>query len=264
MIRSGFGLFILLVLLSVNMGCNTRIEGCLDLNAANFDFEAERSCDDCCKYPSAILSLTQKWNADNFSNEDTLYDGQGQKYLIIDLKYFLSSWAWQDSDGKIYTVDSVTATCGTEDLTYTPDMITADSRKFSYALGPIRRSPITDSLSMVFGLVEDFSCLDPTNKATPANLTENSPLWNKQTGLLETLRLVLQRNFETVTFDTIFLTTKVDFRYAYAREFRAGKNDTFALAVDYAQWFQDVSVANLASFPISIENHLSGSITPTN
>jgi len=254
----------LLFLLFAITGCNTKIEGCLELNASNFDFEAESPCDGCCTYPTANLSLTQKWNDGNYTNTDTLYDINHQPYIINDLKYFLSAWSWQDVDGMVYTVDSVSVPCNTEILTYTPDILTADTRKFAYPLGTIRLAPMTDSLFMTFGLVEDFSCLENNDETTPVNLNDQSPLWNSETASLETIRLILQRDLESVTFDTIFITTKLDFRLPYTLFFTKGMNESFNLTVDYAQWFQDADIGDLPSFEISILNHLQGSITPTN
>jgi hypothetical protein len=258
------GFLLLALLLTGSVGCNTRIEGCLDLNADNFDFEAELACEDCCTYPKMNLSLTQKWNEDNFSNEDTLYDIHDQPYIIQDLKYFLSSWSWRDGEGHRYTVDSVNAACHATTLAYTPDILTTGTRQFSYTLGTIRLAPLTDSLFMTLGLVEDFSCLDPDDESTPSNITDQSPLWNKETGTLETLRLVLQRDLNTVTFDTVFLTTNFEFRLPYTVQLRSGFSEKFDLTVNYALWFQDADTGDLSSFGTSIINYLPGSISPTN
>ncbi len=232
--------------------------------ASNFDFEVDRACDDCCTYPKMNLSLSQKWNERNYSNLDTLYDIHAKPYKINDLKYFLSSWAWQDSDGITYTVDSVHADCLSSILSYTPDILTADTRQFSYVLGTIRLAPLSDSLKMTFGLVEDFSCLDENDASTPQNLTKQSPLWNQKTSMLETLRLVIQRDLDTVTYDTVFLTTKLEFCLPYELSFRKGFDEQFAVTVNYSLWFQDVDISDLSSFQTSIKAHLPGSITPTN
>lgn len=262
--KASVGLLLLSLLLLGSIGCNTRIEGCLDVYADNFDLEAELACKGCCTYPSMTLSLTQKWNDENFSNADTLYDVHQQPYIIQDLKYFLSSFSWRDGNGDLYSVDSVDAACNGETLTYTPDILTTDARQFTYTLGTIRLAPLTDSLYLKFGLAEDFSCLDQNDENTPSNLTEQSPFWNKKTATLETMRLILQRDLDSVTFDTVFLTTNVDFCMAYNLQFKRGYPEKFDLTVDYAVWFQDADVGDLSSFEASVLIHLPGSILPTN
>ena len=141
-ISSGLsGLFLLALILIGSLGCNTRIEGCLDINADNFDFEAELACKECCTYPFMNLSLTQQWDETNFSNTDTFYDIHDQPYIIHDLKYFLSSWSWQDLEDIVYTIDSLSAACNEGILTYTPDILMGDTRQFSYTLGTIQECP---------------------------------------------------------------------------------------------------------------------------
>ncbi len=252
-----------LLLLVVCARCNTKVEGCLDLNASNFDFEAEKACDDCCDYPSMVVSLSQKWNEDNFSNADTLYDMHGMPYIIQDLKYFLSSWAWRSTEGDVYTVDSVSAPCNQTLLEFTPDILTIDTRQFSYTLGTIREAPLIDSVKLVVDLVEDFSCLDPDDPATPSNVTDQSPMWNPATTSLETGRMVLQRDLASVTYDTVYFTTKVEISLPYSLQLRNGFTEQFNLTVNYAEWFSEVDVDNLASFSTSVETHIAGSITPT-
>lgn len=258
-----FQVFCYLLILGVCPQCNTKTEGCLDLNAKNFDFEAEKACGDCCVFPTMLLSLSQKWNEDNFSNGDTLYDIHGSPYKIQDLKYFMSNWAWRSTEGVIYTVDSVTGPCHSSMLTFTPDILTIDTRQFSYSLGTIRRAPFTDSVRFVVDLAEDYSCLDPEDPKTPSNVTDQSPMWNPAISELETGRMVLQRDLGSVTFDTVYFSTFLEFSLPYSLQMRNGFDEQFNLTVNYAEWFSDVDVNNLASFSTSVITHLPGSITPT-
>lgn len=247
----------------VNSGCNTRIQGCLDVNAKNFDLEAERECDGCCTYPSISLSLSQKWNDENFTNEDTLYDVNQRRYRIQDLRYFLTTWAWHDAEGVWMTVDSVDAECDASILTYTPDNVIVDTRKFLYPLGTIRQAPTIDSIRFSFGLTQDFSCLDEESSATPPELTSSSPLWNPASSSLETLRLVVQRTLGSDVFDTLYIETQVNIGLQYGEEFRKGFDTQLGLSVNYAMWFSSVDIWDLNTFSTSILSNFDGSITKT-
>lgn len=247
----------------VGAGCNTRIEGCLQANAENFDLNAEKPCDGCCTYPSMGLSLSQKWGTRNFANSDTLYDIHGVPYRIQDLRYFLSSWSWTDDQGHDYTVDSVKAECGDMLLAYTPDILVVETRQFTYTLGTIRDSPLMDSASFTLGLTEDFSCLDPDDADTPDAVTASSPLWNPQTQQLETLRLVLQRDLSSEQMDTLFISGRLDTRIKNTLDLSPGLDAQFKLTVDYALWFSDADVQDLATFEASILSHFQGSIFQT-
>lgn len=258
-LHAATGVFLILAL----SGCNTRIEGCLDVNAENFDLNAERPCDGCCTYPSIGLSLTQKWGNRNFANTDTLYDIHTRPYIIKDLKYFFSTWIWVDDEGTLYTPDSIDALCDSEIFTYTPDNIILDTRQFNYTLGTIRRSPHIDSVFFTFGLSSDFSCLDTEDPKTPPALTEQSPLWNAKTSRLETLRLVVQLDLEAEQFDTLFLSDQIGMGLIYQDQFDKGFDKQFQLTVDYALWFQDADTSDPLSFGTSISAHFTGSLSRT-
>jgi hypothetical protein len=247
----------------LTFGCNTRIEGCLDVNAENFDLNGERPCNDCCTYPSIQLSLSQKWDDVNFNNDSTFYDTQSQPYFITDLRYYLTTWSWLDNEGNTFTVDSVEGDCSGSTLTYTPDILIIDTRQFLYTLGTIRVAPHIISLNGFLGLTEDYSCLDETDPQTPSAVTDQSPLWNTQIGKLETIRLIVQRDTAIELLDTIFTDYQLENILDYDFQLEKGKDTQLTLSVNYAQWFRDVNVADLSSFETSMRNNISGSIIRT-
>lgn len=256
-------LLVCLLLIMLSAGCNTRIEGCLDVNAKNFDLNGERPCDDCCTYPSMQLSLTQKWDDRNFANTDTLFDSNLDSFKISDLRYFLTSWSWLDEEGNQFTVDSVEGDCNGTKWRYTPDILIIDTRKFLYTLGTIRVAPNLDSIHATLGLTEDYSCLDEADPQTPASVTDQSPLWNNQTGRLETIRLIIQRDLSLELLDTIYVDFHLENTLVYEYQLENGKDTPLGLSVNYAQWFKDVNVHDLSSFETSMRNNIVGSITRT-
>ena len=244
-------------------GCNTRTAGCLDPNANNFDFNAERDCDGCCTFPVMSVTLSQKWNDKNFATTDTFYDSQNNAYQIVDIQYFLSSWSWKDADHNLYTVDSIAADCAGETLTYTPDINLIEPRLFVYPLGTFRISPVIDTIAFHLGLVEDFSCLNDTSTTTPGILTPASPLWNPDTKTLSTIRLVLNINIVDSLLDTVYIDLHHPFSIPYQHELKRGTNYSFLLTVNYALWFQYVNIEDLNSLPSAIEQGLEGSFSRT-
>jgi len=244
-------------------GCNTKVEGCLDIAAANFDLNADRACQDCCTYPSISISLSQKWSDRNFSTTDTLFDSNGEPFIINDLKYFLSSWSWFGSDNLTYTVDSAEIACNASMLRYTPDIILVDSRQFLYTLGTIRESPFIDSIQLKLGLLPAFDCIDETSANTPTVLSDKSALWNHQLSSRAALRVVLQRNLSIETFDTVFIHTCQNLNMGYDLDLKPGIQTTLNLSVNYALWFSNVDIQNLNSFETSILAGIPGSIFKT-
>jgi len=244
-------------------GCITRVEGCLDVAAANFDLSADRSCEDCCTYPLLSVSLSQKWNDRNFSLTDTLFDTQGRPYRISDLKYVLSSWKWQDTDLHSYTVDSAEIACTSGILSYTPDIIIVDAKQSQYTLGTIRQSPLTDSLSLKLGFVADLDCIDAYAAGIPPVFSNQSAIWDSLSASRASIRLVLQRDTSMAVFDTLFIHTMKDISLGLDLDFTPGFPETIRLSVNYALWFSNVDVQDLNSFPVSIENGIRGSFYKT-
>jgi hypothetical protein len=251
------------LLIMLMSACNTRIEGCLDVNAENFDLNGERPCKDCCTYPSMQLSLTQKWNDDNFANTDTLIDSQSHAYKITDLKYFMTTWSWKDVEGNQFTVDTVEADCNGTPFRYTPDILVIDTRQFLYTLGTIRVAPHITSISATLGLTVDYSCLEEGDVNTPASVTDQSPLWNSQSGKLETIRLILQKDIAVEAYDTLYMDYTLGNTIDYDLEMEKGFDTPLTLTVNYAQWFRDASVSDLSSFETSLRNNIAGSIIRT-
>lgn len=244
-------------------GCNTREQGCLNPDASNFDLNAEKACDDCCTFPSASITLSQKWNDENFFTADTFYDVHSNPYRILDLQYFLSSFAWENIDGQLFTVDSTNADCAGEPLRYTNDIVAIRPTLFKYPLGSFRTAEEVDSLRFHVGLVEDFTCLEDTLSSTPVILTPSSPLWNPNTESLSTIRLVLDRFRTDSLQDTVFIDVHHTFELAYPVVMKRGTDHSFLLTANYALWFATVDTADLNSFSTSVINGLPGSIFRT-
>jgi len=243
--------------------CNTRIEGCLDLYASNFDLNAEKSCTDCCTYPSVSLILSQKWEDRNFSVSDIFYDGSDQPFRIIDLKYFLSSWSWLGIDKLRYTVDSTDFNCNNSIITLTPDHLLIDSRQFNYTLGTYHYSPDLDSLFFMFGLQPGLQCnLDTTSELT-TNLSIKSPLWDPSTTTLATLRLILQPDTSDANLDTFYLHDLRVISLDFDQDIKPGFTSSLGLTVDYAQWFSQANIHDTSSIRASILAGLKESIIKT-
>jgi len=254
---------LLVAYLVVMTGCYTRVEGCLDIAASNFDFNADKPCSDCCTYPTITVSLSQKWNDRNFSTNDTLLDLNGKPYHIKDLDYYLSSWSWSGSDGKQYTVDSAEISCENGILQYTPDILQVDSKQFTYKLGTIRQSPAIDSVQFKLGLHSSLECVDETSSDIPPSLSDESPLWDPHSSSRAALRIVLQRDTTIEFFDTLFIHGSFDQQVAYDLDFTTGIPVTLNLSVNYAAWFSNVDITLLGSFEESIRLGVPGSFFKT-
>jgi hypothetical protein len=243
--------------------CTTRVEGCLDVGAVNFDLDADRACEECCQFPVLSISLSQKWNDRNFTTEDTLYDIHQVPYMVKDLRYYLSSFSWFDAGGAVYTVDTTVIRCGASALPYTSDIIEIESRRFSYNLDTFHVFPIIDSLRFDVGCLDRFDCVDEGDMLTPAVLSGASPLWDSLSMQRASVRIVLQKDLMSQQLDTVYLRLCHKEHISYNASFQPGKNQVMDITVNYALWFEGFDTAELFSLETSLNAGIPGSFTRT-
>jgi hypothetical protein len=240
-----------------------RDEGCLDVYATDFDLSADKPCGGCCTYPTLTYVLTQKWDDINFVINDTFFDKNLKPFIIKDIRYFLSSWIWQNNSGEIYSADSLEASCGVSSIVYPADVHVVSPQQFTYFIDTVRITPHIDSIQFQFGLSKDYSCLDKDDTQIPSSLTSNSLLWNDDDSLLHDIRLIVNLNPADTLLDTLFLDITHPFTLPYAYDFEKGKNHEFRLTVNYALWFKEVNIFDPESWRMSIEQGLEGSFYKT-
>lgn len=248
--------------LSMIFACTTREQGCLDIYASNFELSAEKECDDCCLYPALNVSLSQLWGDVNLDVMEPVVDMDGDSFMIVDLKYFLSSWVLYGVNDDQYTVDSVLLSC-TPPVVYNPDIIVADVRQFNYQLGIIRTAPDIDSLCVSLGLETSYPCILPDTTNAFVELTTRSPLWDPSVNALRTMRLVVQRDLQSLSLDTIYIDHMAREAFALPLTFERGKNTSLKVTVNYQQWFSGADAQDVNSFGPAIIAGFPGSIYAT-
>lgn len=85
--RAIFFLFLSLLI----SACGNKKEGCIDVNAVNFDVSAEENC--CCVYPRMGLDV-EYYNGDRPLADSVLLDAAGDTVLIDKLTFFISGLLW--------------------------------------------------------------------------------------------------------------------------------------------------------------------------
>lgn len=245
------------------ISCNTRKNGCLDIEADNFDLSAERACDDCCTYPDVGIILSQKWGDRNFSTSDTLYDINGQAYRITDLKYLLADWHWISIDGNSYTVDPVSLPCPDSPVTFTDDFALIDTRQFTYTLGSFRQAVDVATITFAIGTEVNVDCADQTLSQFPKEIAMSSPLWQTSAQKLKDIRLIVQPDLTIDQTDTIYIDLTQQFSLAFPFSFVKGMNGQWPVTVDYQKWFANVNLQSPATFEQNIIAGLPGSFSKT-
>jgi len=83
-----------LLLTGLLPACFEPVEGCLDINAVNYQVEADEQCPDCCQYPQIKLDILHKVvlpdTSFNLQYDVEYRDGAGNPFRISRLEFYLT------------------------------------------------------------------------------------------------------------------------------------------------------------------------------
>lgn len=81
--------------------CNDNEEGCLDIQATNFDVTADIACNGCCTYPTLSFRINHIYDSisNNFALNSTYLDAIDSPYLVSAIQYYISDLQLVRADG---------------------------------------------------------------------------------------------------------------------------------------------------------------------
>lgn len=79
--------------------CDTRIEGCTNVNASNFNLNADTPCSNCCTQPQATTSFICKTDANTFSTNDIFKDVNNTSYKVKNFNLYINNIEFELKNG---------------------------------------------------------------------------------------------------------------------------------------------------------------------
>jgi len=234
------------------------VEGCLDINATNFDVEADRACADCCTYPNLRLSVQHNFS-DTFQdtsyrfNLDSIYTLDSINFFFTPkVKFYLSDIQLIIEDGNTFGVESELeiAILNTTDTITIEDNFALINRAVpsTQTIGDFSKNGAFRGISFNIG----FS--DTVQAATPQFFKRNHPLslgdsslydFDKQQYIITQFSLVrdaFSMESDTVQIDILanefYEKIELDFPF----NIRRGFDTTIFLEVDYRKWLRGVNI----------------------
>ncbi len=139
------------------MHCNDPQEGCLDVNAKNYEVSADDPCDDCCQYPTFTVSYIHQYDS-TILHVDSIYRNElNQRFQVHDFSYFLTDFqliGGQDGTNIVDIIDTDTLQLyNATDTAITVanfSLVTPNTR--SDVLGLLGGSGMIDSLKFYIGI----------------------------------------------------------------------------------------------------------------
>ena len=230
--------------------CESPAEGCLDIEAQNYNVTADKACDSCCTYPDLIITLDHVVDSLNFSLNQRLAIN-GDSLLFQRLKYYISDVQLYQSGSWIGVEDnlSIVAISGNDSAQTTVEdnfaIILAGQQ--TYTLGTRRQYGQFDSVRFTLGVPH------PANAATPDQFDAQHPLAvQPDTMYLSTdesyifWKIEVQTDTSGSSLREIIGTTpdSVTLSFPFSYSFNAGFDIQIPFTVDYQEWFSGIDFVN--------------------
>lgn len=253
-----YSFLVLSIILFLLPSCYEPQEGCLDIQATNFDAEADNQCPDCCTYPNMALGFRHRVvKADTFFNLvylDSVYnDDFGQPYRFKNIQFYVSNFHLIRPDGSEELVSDQLQF----ELQGTEEKISVEN---NFAL--VNRNTFTDYTLGTYVVSGDFAGMrfalgveGEANQADPNTLPEDHPLhieedmyFNADSGYVFN-RIELFR--DTTAADTIPTVLEIglndnlrEVTLPASFNLIEGFDIVVTLQVDYLTWFRGVDIKN--------------------
>lgn len=180
--------------------CYDRKEGCLEVQAANYDTFADDPCDDCCTYPSLSLAVSHQWGEEAIRWKDTLITDMGDSIIILGQKLYLSNF---DLGDDVQMNDSITfSVTDGDEVTMVDDIVLLNDNAVSIGVTSFIYEGDVDDFSFLLGVDDVLDDVVLTDEQVSSPLGASNAIVKE--GKYSTLRLTCVRGVglkDTVSYD---------------------------------------------------------------
>jgi len=238
--------------IAVLFGCEED-PGCLDVQATNYQVDAEDPCGDCCDYPELRVSFRHRWVQEDttsaFGNDTALFQLNDYQLRFPSVQYYVSNMRLVRANGtEVLLDDELDITVGsgadTTTLTIPDNFLLVEAGSFqTYVAGSYRYEGNFTELRFELGVTE------PARLATPDNYPDNHPLaaqspsmFTSSAGYLFSRMAVITNPADSLA--RVISTTETDMTQTVSLPITftldRGFNTSISLAVNYRAWFSGV------------------------
>jgi hypothetical protein len=163
--------------------CYNPQEGCLDTLSSNFAITADRNCTDCCEYPELSVELVHMMQDSSFDPLDTFVNQLGQRYSILDVRFYLSGFKLKQQGNPVNVIESLTP--DNSSVKITDNIILWRSVDSKSKIGTVKAFGTFDALSFKLGIdstllhtsYENIPSGHPLSKEGKLKDSAGNPAW---------------------------------------------------------------------------------------
>ncbi|MBV6438848.1 MAG: hypothetical protein DYG98_11915 [Haliscomenobacteraceae bacterium CHB4] len=254
--RSLFAFCCLLCIFS-QTACFEPKEGCLDIEATNFDASADKDC--CCEYPQLIVEALHRYGSDSVQYvPDALYENNaGQLFRIKSVAFYLSEIQLFQNGGLLAVADTVHlrtyAPGGGDTLkeVFTDDFLLLRRTPVDNPVGEFRPAGTFEKVRIRLGLSPDAQRVIPrlAPAGSPLRIQGDSLWYGPSAGYVFFQAVVVRDSMQATKPDTLAFTQSQlpDFFIEKTGNYlhpSGGYDFRLKLGIDYQKMFDGIDWSN--------------------
>lgn len=239
--------------------CYEPVTGCLDVEAVNYNLEADKNDSEECAYPQLRLALQHRYSKGDtiypFGLADSVYfDAQGNPFRINNVRFYISNFHLIYTNGQEKEVEEtidvlIPQADGTDLLRAIEDNFSLISPRVSqnYTIGTLKESGTIQAIRFAVGVEGLANIAKPESfpESHPLSLRDSSLYFSQDSGyVFEYIELFR----DTIAADTIPLELRIGapenlrvVQLPVDYEKSRGFHLLLALQVDYSRWFGNIN-----------------------
>lgn len=247
-----------LILFLTLQQCAEPKTGCLDVQATNFQVDADDACGDCCTYPQIRLDLLHKYTIGdsllNFVPGSTYLDGSGNPFRLGDMRFYISEIRFLRSDGSSSILEKTVVLRKANPSGDSVRIAVEDNFAIASPASLARIQPGNFRAGGTFtGVQFKIGVGEPARSADPASAPISHPLRPQTIPMWTTPQGYLSQRIEAVSglppTDTLRrvlefggIASVKDIALAFNRPLSVppGFHIALTLQIDYAQWLKNI------------------------
>ncbi len=251
----------IILLLTLWSGCYEPQDGCLDLEAVNYNFAADNNAPEDCEYPEVRVQFTHVYSTPdtvyNFRLRDSVYlDEAGNPFTVNAFEFFISGFELQRTDGAYLNIEEeldlyLFDNNGNVVLQMVPDNFgfVRAGNSSSISLGTLREAADLQSLRFFVGVngQANVAIADSIPLSHPLGLTDSLLYFNRDSGYVYQFIELFR---DTTAADTIPEQLRIgtfanlqQVQLPVGGEKIPGFNLKVVIQIDYSKWLAGINVA---------------------
>ncbi len=238
--------------------CETPSRGCLDIEATNFAFAADKPCEDgCCTYPNLILVFNQEFDGEVWLQDSVYVNNLGHPFIIRGTAMYFSDFQLGQQGQQYGVADTISLKTwtGSDSVTinFVDDFVLGRRIPLEYTVGTFKKSGFFDEFRCQLGLSATANTIvsSKTPSGHPLN-KQNDSLWLNNTDKFVWLQIAYKKDTLSSTPTDTLRFGASDFGgqpFMISRtgnfEHQTGTDFRISMTLDYALLFKDVNLANI-------------------